>query len=152
MKKIDILSLKAKVIVAGFGIAAEDELNLLRRLEALLFDGIGIGYSLMAERCEAAEIIIATLTMDHNSTPNYVRGFEMAREHFANFPNSPKPNPVMDDLTHGSPIFPIVRIVVKGNKIDIAEMCAPGLPDGEHLLYPVLVDANAVPIKQAKRA
>jgi hypothetical protein len=151
MKKIDMLEIKAKVIGAGLGLAAEDELSMLQRLEALLIDGITIGYDLMASRCEAAEQIIARLTMDHNNTPNYVQGFALAQKHFRDFPNGPVRNPTKADLTQGEAIFPIVRVVVNGDKIAEATMCAPGLPDGEHLLYPVLVDARAVPLHEIQQ-
>jgi hypothetical protein len=43
-------------------------------------------YLSLAERCAAAELIIIRLTMDHNSTPNYVKGFELAQAHFAQYP------------------------------------------------------------------
>lgn len=141
-----MLEIKAKVIGAGLGLAAEDELNLLRRLEGLLFEGIGMGYDLMAARCEAAETIIAKLTMDHNTTPNYVQGFDLAQRHFSAFPGSPIRKAPAKDLAQGGAIFPIARVVVTGDKITEATMCVPGLPDGEHLLYPVLVGADAVPV------
>ena len=38
-----------------------------------------------SERIEEADRIILTLTMDHNSTPNYLRGLEMAEEYFAKY-------------------------------------------------------------------
>lgn len=39
------------------------------------------------ERIHEAEQVILRLTMDHNSTPNYVQGFEMARDYFAKYGN-----------------------------------------------------------------
>jgi len=139
MKKINMLEIKSKVICAGLGLAAESELNMLRRLEELMIDGIAMGYDFLASRCESAEEIIATLTMDHNSTPNYVQGFDAAQRHFGEFPNSPIRTGKASELIGDSTIFPIARVVVAGDKITEAAMCAPGLPDGEHLLYPVLI-------------
>jgi len=40
-------------------------------------------------RLEEAERIIFWLTADHNSGPNYVKGFDMAREYFAKYPSTP---------------------------------------------------------------
>jgi hypothetical protein len=42
------------------------------------------------ERIESAERCMAMLTADHNSTPNYLRGFDMAGDHFAKYPLSAK--------------------------------------------------------------
>lgn len=81
--------IKQKVIACGFGLAAEDELSMLARLEQLMIDGIVMGVHLMAERCEQAEQIISKLTADHNAGPNYSAGFELAQQHFARFPNPP---------------------------------------------------------------
>jgi hypothetical protein len=39
----------------------------------------------MQERIAEADRIILTLTEDHNNTPNYVRGFDMAQEYFAKY-------------------------------------------------------------------
>jgi len=139
MKKIDMLEIKTKVICAGLGLAAESELNMLRRLEDLMIDGIAMGYDFLAQHCEAAEQIIAKLTMDHNSTPNYVPGFDAAQRHFAEFPNNPIRTGKASELIDDSPIFPIARVVMDDGNITESTMCAPGLPDGEHLLYPVLV-------------
>ncbi len=83
MKKLDALEIKTKVIAAGFGLAAETELNMLRRLEDLMLDGIVMGFELLAERVRRADACIAMLTADHNATPNYVKGFDMAQDYFA---------------------------------------------------------------------
>lgn len=40
------------------------------------------------ERCEKAESIILLLTADHNTGPYYVKGFEAARQHFSDYPES----------------------------------------------------------------
>ena len=40
----------------------------------------------LAARCESAEQCMVSLTADHHSTPNYVRGFEMAGDHFHKYP------------------------------------------------------------------
>lgn len=88
MNKLNVADIKTKVIAAGFGLAAESEADMLRRLEDLLLDGIAMGRDVMAQRCEAAEQIIAKLTMDHNTTPNYLEGLAMAQKHFADWPNS----------------------------------------------------------------
>lgn len=37
------------------------------------------------ERCHRADHIILLLTADHNSGPNYVKGFDMAQEYFQDF-------------------------------------------------------------------
>lgn len=148
MSKIDMMAIKVKVAKAGFGLFGSDELYMFEQLENLFIEGMAMGYDLLAPRCEAAEKIVVQLTADHNSTPNYVKGFDMAQDHFHDFPNSAirKPSAPAKDLTKGSPIFPIAKVVVSDNKITKAEMCAPGLPDGEHLLYPVLVGADGVPL------
>lgn len=146
MSKIDIMAIKAKVIIAGLGLFGSDEAYMLQRLEDLMLQGMVMGYDLLAERCEKAEQTITMLTADHNSTPNYLRGFEMAQHHFQDFPDTPIRKPTPKDLTQGTAIFPIARVVVAGDKITEATMCAPGLPDGEHLLYPVLVEAAGVPV------
>lgn len=39
----------------------------------------------MELRIEDADRIILTLTEDHNNTPNYVRGFELAQAYFAKY-------------------------------------------------------------------
>lgn len=146
MSKIDIMAIKAKVIAAGLGLFGSDEAHMLQRLEDLMLQGMVMGYDLLAERCEKAEQTITMLTADHNSTPNYLRGFDMAQRHFQDFPNTPIRKATPQDLTHGTAIFPIARVVVDGDKITEATMCAPGLPDGEHLLYPVLVGQQGVPL------
>jgi len=145
-KKLNSLEIKATVIRAGLGLFGPDESYMLDQLEKTLFAGIVMGYDLLAARCEAAESIIAKLTMDNNSTPNYVQGFDLAQRHFSEFPDSPVRKPAQSELIDGTAIFPIVNVDVSDGKITKATMFAPGLPDGAHLLYPVLVDANGVPI------
>ena len=41
----------------------------------------------LEERCENAERIILLLTADHNTGETYQKGFEAAREHFADYPH-----------------------------------------------------------------
>lgn len=143
-----MMAIKVKVATAGFGLFGSGELYMFEQLEKLFIEGMAVGCDLLAQRCEAAEKIIVQLTADHNSTPNYVKGFDMAQNHFHDFPSSAirKTGAPAKDLTEGNPIFPIAKVVVADNKITTAEMCAPGLPDGEHLLYPVLVNADGVPL------
>lgn len=43
------------------------------------------------ERLAEAERIILQLTMDHNSSPNYVRGFDMAHAYFSKYSDSREP-------------------------------------------------------------
>jgi hypothetical protein len=69
-------------------LAASDEQELRRRYAAMR-EALGVtGPDNLIERLEQAETIIAWLTMDHNSGPNYVKGFDMAQEHFAKYPQS----------------------------------------------------------------
>lgn len=146
MSKLDIMAVKAEVIGAGLGLFGSDEAYMLQRLEVLMLEGVVMGYDLLAERCEKAEQAITMLTADHNSTPNYVRGFEMAQRHFQEFPNTPIRKATPKDLTHGTAVFPIATVKVLDGKITESTLCAPGLPDGEHLLYPVLVGPDGVPL------
>lgn len=46
--------------------------------------------SVLRERIESAERCMLMLTADHNSGPHYVRGFDMAHQHFAKYPNPAK--------------------------------------------------------------
>lgn len=45
-----------------------------------------------------------------------------------------------------SPIWPCAKLVIKGGMVSLeSHQYAPGLPDGEHDVYPLPVDAGAVP-------
>jgi arginase family enzyme len=40
----------------------------------------------LLQRIARAEAVIVMLTADHNTSPNYVRGFDMARDYFQDYP------------------------------------------------------------------
>jgi hypothetical protein len=58
--------------------------NEIEKLNIVLMD-CAITMTAQKKRIELADRVILTLTMDHNSTPNYVRGFEMARDYFVKY-------------------------------------------------------------------
>lgn len=53
------------------------------------------------ERLREAESVILRLTMDHNSSPNYVLGFEEAREYFCKYPPLPPQSSPQPDCAAG---------------------------------------------------
>lgn len=85
-------------------ILKERELTAAAGMGAIAFGGMGhaappydalwlapfweIGMELrgLRARCEAAEQCMVMLTADHNTGPHYVKGFDMAGEHFAKYP------------------------------------------------------------------